>query len=329
MATTPAVPVPVNAQATQPAAPTPDLEIKGKPGATHMMRKAGHQLEAKNAAAAEAAKAVATAKPAQAAANGEKRFTLKVNGTEKQVTESELLRLASLAEGSQAKFQEAAQLRAKSEQILNLLQKNPAQVMKLLGVSPREWAEKHLLEEITKEGWTPQQRQAHENAQKLARLEALEKQRQQQAQQAQLQARQAAIIRELDATFTSALQEAGLAKNPANIAKMASLARTLNKKGVPVNQSTAKHLAQHLRSSIQAELNDLIKGQPDDYLDGLFSDDSELWKRVSKAKLKKLKASGVRFSKAGPSSSTMTGPSNQQSRQESWSAFKRRNRYGA
>ena len=97
-----------------------------------------------------------------------KKWKLKAGKQEREVTsEAELVRLAQLGIGANEKFEQAAKTRKQAEEVLEIIQKNPAEALTKLGFDVRKLAEEYLAEKIQEEMLTPEQKKVKEMEQQL------------------------------------------------------------------------------------------------------------------------------------------------------------------
>lgn len=129
---------------------------------------------------------VAAPKPAE-------KFTVKVDGTLKQLTLDELIRHAQKGIGSEKRFGQAAELTKKNQALLKALTESDddqfEQVLKQLGRDPDAWAEKRLAKLAQMQNMTPEQRELAELKAQLA-----ERDRESQTKDEQLRAEKQAQL---------------------------------------------------------------------------------------------------------------------------------------
>jgi len=213
---------------------------------------------------------------------------LKVDGQEFELPESEVITLAQQGKSAGKRFQEAAAAKKEAEQIVNFLKANPKEAMRKLGIDPRKFSEDTLMEIITQEQMSPEQRKAIENENRLKEYEAREKQAQEQSRQAQLAELERSHMESYDKMFVQALTESGLPKTPYTVKRMAELTLVNVKRGLNLEPS---QLAKIVREDYQNEMKALYGQADGDALLELLG--KEGVKKLSKAQLTQYKSKHV------------------------------------
>lgn len=244
-----------------------------------------------------------------------RKMTLKIDGQDVEMLESDVKALAQQGKVSGKRFEEAAAMRKQAQDIIEFAKSNPKEFFAKTGMNAREWAETYLMEELKKEQMSPEQRRAAENEMKLKQYEdekkkALEAKRQE--EMARLQAHHA---ENYDKMFVEALTKTGLPKTPYTIKRMAELQLVNIKKKLDLG---ADQLAKLVREDYMAEQKSLFGAYDGDQLLEFLGPD--LVKKLSKAQIAKLKAKGVKTAASGQ-------PPKQSGAQElTWAEYKKRNR---
>lgn len=226
-----------------------------------------------------------------------RKFKLKADNREVELSEAELIKHAQLGLSSSSRFQEAAQMRKMAEQVLELAQKDPGEVFRRLGVNAREWAERHLLSEIQRESMTPEQK-AHAAAQsELATMKKAAAEHKAMEERRQMDDMTGKHAAHFDKLFTESLMrlgEQGIKPTPAVTKRMASLARTALRQGHPIDQDTSDALAKMVIEDVKSDLQQIIAGQSGEVIESLLGESG--WKSLSKRKLSLLKQKPQSFS---------------------------------
>lgn len=210
-------------------------------------------------------------KPAEAP----RKFKVKVDGQELEVSEEDLLRGYQTREAADKRFKEGAQARKEAEayraevnSVLELMQKDPrgfAEKAKGLGINPAEFAEAILRpiveEEIAAEEekqMSPEQLKQREMEKKLRGYEAKEAEAAKQAAEAEkakaAQATQAATdarTQEYSSIILEALKATNLPHTHETGLEMVDLLQETIERGIPLD---AKALARDLEARKRAEL---------------------------------------------------------------------------
>lgn len=256
--------------------------------------------------------------PAQQQAAVERRIKLKLEGKDVELPESEVIQYAQQGKVATQRFQEAAKLKQEAEQILQYAKANPKEFFEKTGMNARDWAENFLMEELTRDQESPEQKKARENEEKLRKYEDEKKQAQERAQKEQIERQTAEARERLDKMFVQALSESGLPKTPWTVKRMAEL-QLLNIKNK--YELSASQLAKIVREDYVSEQKALFGSAEGDQLMDILGPD--LVKKLSKAQIAKLKAKGLQTSKP-VSSSRQSSSSNTEGM--SWREYQKRNR---
>lgn len=257
--------------------------------------------------------AAVSGSPAQSAPE---MFQLKIDGKDVKVSREEMIVLAQQGKVSTQRFQEASKLRQEAEQIMAFAKQNPTEFFKKTGMNAREWAEQFLVNELTVEAMSPEQRKARANEEKLRQYEAGEKQRAEKQKQEALERDTNTHRNRLDLMFTQALNESGLPKTPFTVKRMAEL-HLINLKNKLELEPT--QLAKLVREDFAKEQKALMGGLDGDQLIEFLG--PELVKKLSKAQIAKLKARAN-----GSAPVTETKRPRSEGKELSWDQYKARNR---
>lgn len=247
-----------------------------------------------------------------------RKMKLKFDGQEQEMTEQEVISLAQQGKSSQKRFQEAAQAKKEAEATIKFLKENPREAMKQLGLDPRKFSEEYLMEVLTEEAMSPEQKAHRDMEKKLRKYEADEKALKEKEQQDEFQKLEARALEELDRTFVDALGKSGLTKTPWTVKRMAQLQMACIKKGYEPN---ATELAKILREDYIEEQKALFGSYEGDKLIEILGPD--IVKKLSKAQVAKLKASPQKYSKPVEKREQSTNPTPSAG---DWKAFAKKNR---
>ena len=190
------------------------------------------------------AKANASAEQA-AKAEAERKWKLKVNGQERELTEAELIRRASLGYGAEEKLQKAQQERQMAEQFFQALKSDPLAVLTHpdLGLNFREMAEQYLSKEIQMEMMSPEQRELEQlRSFKREQEEAVRRAQEQEmtvAQQRTFQEQMQRTAKEYDTKITEVLKATDLPKTAYTVKRVAELMKGALQKGYDLDVETA------------------------------------------------------------------------------------------
>lgn len=182
------------------------------------------------------------------------------------------------------------------------LKKLALDFMKEAGSSPeiRKAAEEIVWSAYQEERMTPEQRQARANASRLKQFEDQERQRAETAKTEQQKAMNAAVLKKLDETFTSALKEADLPKSTWTIQRMVHWYKVNRRANVPIDM---KSITDRVKGDYETAAVDFFRRKmesrpKESRLEGL---DPAVIKLIREADLHSLRAKGL-APKPGPKS---------------------------
>ena len=201
----------------------------------------------------------------EAKKEAERLLKLKVNGEEVELSESEVIKRAQMAEGSQRKFQEAAKKQEQAVKLLEILKADPMAVLKQLGHDPEKMAEDLIWNKLQENAKTPEERQLAADIEDLKRLRAEEAERKK-----VMETRKKEQLKEkYQQDYINQFKE------------------TLGSSGLPVSDFTMTRLANYMSEAVKAgytkvKPSDVVEFVKDDWkahqqsLYSLYKDDDEL-----------------------------------------------------
>lgn len=257
--------------------------------------------------------AAPTATPAEV-----RKMKLKIDNADVEMSESEVIALAQKGRGADRKFQEAAQLRKEAEQTAAFLKANPREALAKLGIDVRKFSEETLMEILTQEQMSPEQRKAQDMEKKLRGYEKAEKDAKDTRDREEAAALEGHHMKTFDDMFVKALGESGLPKTQYTVKRMAELQLVNIRKGLNLD---ATQLAKLVREDYMSEQKALYGAADGDALLELLG--PEIVKKLSKAQIKKLKTAAPQYSKPTPDREPSSG---EPSAQQNWKEFQRKNR---
>lgn len=214
---------------------------------------------------------------AAAKAEEARKWKLKVNNQEREVTEAELIRRAQLGYSADEKFLKAKEMHSQAEDFFKMLKSDPLAVLNHpdLGINFREMAENYLAGELKKEMLPPEQRELEElrayKAEQLKAKEDADKQQMTQAQQQQMHQAQQRAAKEYDTKITEVLQAANLPKQPRTVKRVAEALKAALEKGYDLDVETAVDM---VNEEYQADYKHLITGLKGEQLIKFLGDDA-------------------------------------------------------
>jgi hypothetical protein len=158
-----------------------------------------------------------------------KKFKVKIDDLEAEVSEDELKSGYQRAKASQKRFEEAARLKKQAEQQIDSIRKNPIQALAELGIDVRGMSEEYLAKQLQLEQLSPEQRKLMEMEEKLRSYEEQDKAKKQKEEQDQHAKLMEHYEQEYTNGITAALNTSGLPKTPYTVKRMAQyMARALD-----------------------------------------------------------------------------------------------------
>jgi hypothetical protein len=152
-----------------------------------------------------------------------KKYKVKVDGKDTEVTEDELIRGYAHATAANRKFQEAAMSRKQAEEFIGMLKTDPIKVLKdpRLGHDARKLAEEFLVAEMQKEMMTPEQKELMESKEKLRAFEDQKKAEEKAKEEAQFEELKTKYTEEISSDIIKALESSHLPKTEHTVKRMA------------------------------------------------------------------------------------------------------------
>lgn len=218
----------------------------------------------------------------------EKKYRLKVNGQEREFSESEVLKRAQLAEAAQEKFQKAAHL----EKLEAAIQKGDRKsIQKLLGDDRfHNFAVEYLSERLEEEEMSPKERELRQRERQLAEYEERLRQEQEERQSAAMRQLEDHYAQKFDADFSSAMKQLKLPPTPKAVARMAELMKQNLEMGLEL---PATSIAQMVKEELTTTVKSIMDGLDDESLAALLGEQvEEKLRKRSMAKLKNPMSSG-------------------------------------
>jgi hypothetical protein len=236
------------------------------------------------------------------AAPAPKKYKVKVDGSEMEVEEDELVRSYSHARASADRMKQAAEERKaaaderkKAEDLYQKFKSKPFEVMAELGLDPRTMSEEFLLEMLNEESLTPEQKKQREMEKKLKTYEEKEVEREKSAKEQKEREEMTAKERELadltdkthkeyETQFIEALEKTSLPRTPTTIRRVAEVVYQNAVKGVDIS---VDHALRIVEGDIRSGLSETLKGLDGDSLISFLGEDTV--KKIRKYEVSKVK----------------------------------------
>lgn len=191
----------------------------------------------------------------------ERKFKLKINGKERELSESEVIKRAQITEAAQERFAKAAHL----EKLEQAIEKGDRrQIQKLLGDERfHKFAVEYFNERLEEEEMTPAQREAKQKRRQLEEENERLKAEKDEYETNAAKALEDHYAKQFDKDFTKAMQETRLPKTPFVVKRMAELMeQNINMK---LNLPTVA-LAELVKEEISTNVKTLMDGLDDEAL---------------------------------------------------------------
>lgn len=213
-----------------------------------------------------------TAEQKEAAREAIRKYKVKVDGTDMEVDENELLRGYSHQKAANKILQEGKAARKQAEQFIQMM-KDPEQfyeVAKKLGHDPRGLAEKYLVHQLEEEMMDPREKELRDARKKLKAIEDMERQQKEAIEARRVEEMKQRYVKDYQEKFIAALQEYQLPPTKPMVAEMAKYISRSAKIGFKMEPSEA---AQLVKEDIQRAQMSLIGNADGETLLKLLGDD--------------------------------------------------------
>lgn len=216
-----------------------------------------------------------------------KKYKVKVDGEEIEVTEDVLVRDYQIRKASDKRFQEAAELDKRNQTLLKKI-KDPQGLVEFLtafGLDPDRLAEERIAARLEYEMMTPEQKQIFELRQKNSMYEAQQKQAQAARQREEEEKLNSRHADNLQKSIIASLDETGdLPKTPETIRLIVKHMRTLTENGVMVEPRDVLDLVREELSGLNRNI--VSKMTPEQLLKYLGKEKLDEYRQWELSKLK-------------------------------------------
>jgi hypothetical protein len=161
--------------------------------------------------------------PAESIQEQVRKFKVKVNGSDMEVDEAELIAGYQTRKAADEKFREAAMSRKQAEEFIHMLQVNPLKVLQdpRLGHDARKLAEEFLMSQYEEESMDPRDRELRDAKAQLQAIEEEKKRIQTEQEEAQKAELVEKYQQDIQGQIISTLESSGLPKSPHTVKRMA------------------------------------------------------------------------------------------------------------
>ena len=179
---------------------------------------------------------------------------VKVDGQEIEVPLAEALKDYQLKKASYKKMEEASHEKQRALKLLELAEKDPFEMLKLLGKDPRGLTEEYLAKQLEEELMSEDEKRLRDERRELEEFRAEKKRREEEAKQRQLQEEELKVSQQLDAELTQAFQSASLPKHKFFVQQVAATMLDAAKQGVDLSPKEAVGRVEKAFSSYLPEI---------------------------------------------------------------------------
>lgn len=210
----------------------------------------------------------------EAKAEAVRKFKLKYEDTEEEVTEEELIQRAQKARGSEKKFQEAAHMRKQAEQLINLLKQDPMKVLSnpTLGHDVKKLMTDYLAKQIEEDMMDPKEKELRDLRQQIKEREDIEKAAKQEEEQKRLQEATQKYMADIQKDIVTALNDSGLPRSETTIKRTAYYLDQAIQKGH--KNATAKDVIPLVKEAYLNDIKELFGSSNADVLVQLLGEEN-------------------------------------------------------
>jgi hypothetical protein len=263
---------PVAAQAT-PATSAPAPDLSNMTGAEAVAYVEAQKAAKNQPVAQKAASAPEPESIKDIVKEAARKYKVKVDGSEREVEESELIRGYAHQQAANKILQEGKGARKQAEDFIAMM-KDPQkfyEAAQKMGHNPRELAEKYLASQLEDELMDPREKELKDAKSKLAKYDEIEKEQLRQAEQKRSDELRDKYSKEYEAQFVEALKETQLPPTKPMVAEMAKYISRSAKIGFKMTPNEA---AQLVKEDIQRAQVALFQSSDGDTLLRLLGDET-------------------------------------------------------
>lgn len=216
-----------------------------------------------------------------------KAYKFKIDDQEvtEEYTDEEVVKHLQKAKGADKRFQEAAEIKQKSERLFQLIKDQPLDLIeKVHGPKAREMMEQRLWAQIERERMDPQQRELLETKERLQALENEKKQAEQKRQQEEFQKLRQQHAANFDKEIREALAAAGKPVTQYSYKRVAHYMLGAMNEG---RQLAAKDAVPMMDADLQGDIKAMFETVTEDQILALLGD--PVLEKVRRADLKRVR----------------------------------------
>lgn len=193
----------------------------------------------------------------EAAAEAMRKYKVKVDGSEMEVDEKELLRGYAHQKAASKALNEGKQLRKQAEQLISMMrdQGQLFDVIKKMGHDPRKLAEEYLASQLQDELMDPREKELRDTKAKLKQIEDMDRMQRETVEKQRLEQLKGRFSEEYTTQFIDALKTSGLPQSKSMVAEMAKYVGRAAQIGFKM---TAQEAAQLVREDLVSQHKTVI-----------------------------------------------------------------------
>ncbi len=208
-------------------------------------------------------------------------YKVMVDGQELDVDENELRRGYAHNRAASKRMEEAAMARKEAVEAIKLLKENPKAAMEQLGLSPRQFAEMIINEELSDAMLSPEQKELRSYKQKVEQFENERRQAQQTYEQQQMEEEINRQTESIQGEIINVLDSAGLPKTERTVGRIIYYMQSAIEAGYNVSP---KDVIDQVKQDYRYDINSLLGGLPEEVLETFLGKD--MISRIAKSTVK-------------------------------------------
>lgn len=224
----------------------------------------------------------------QPPAEPKKRYKVKVDDTEDEVDEDELVRGYQRARASNMKFEEAAKIRKQAEKFIETLRTDPRKILAnpKLGLDFKKLAEEYLAEQYEQELLSPEEIEQRKKDRELEEYRSKEQSAQKKQEQEREEQLKEFLRGDYEKKIIGALEKVQIPKTDACIKRMISYAKKNIQNGYDLPM---EDIAELVREDYLSDVKQMFSSLEGDQLLQMLGND--IADKIRKSDLQKLKSS--------------------------------------
>jgi len=190
------------------------------------------------------------------------KHKVKIEGQERDVDYDDLVRGYQMETVSQKRFREAREQQQQALSLIDQFKKDPAEVMRQLGLDPDEWSEKRVAKKLDYEFMTPEQRELFDLRNKMSEYENKDKSAREQEEQRRRQEIETQAAEEVDGLISSLMSQAGYKVSPRVLAAAAQELYNDIANDRTLSEETVKQALKRGRDAMASDYGEWLSALP-------------------------------------------------------------------